>query len=73
MKDFRYYEDVATLVLDRDKCVGCTLCTQVCPHRVLEMDVDNRARIADLNGCMECGACVTNCPSGALAVSPGVG
>ncbi|MBW1643425.1 MAG: 4Fe-4S binding protein, partial [Deltaproteobacteria bacterium] len=25
------------------------------------------------NACMECGACVNNCPSNALEVSPGVG
>lgn len=73
MEDFRYYEDVATLVLDRDKCVGCTLCTQVCPHQVFEMDRENKAGIVDFDGCMECGACVTNCPSQALSVNPGVG
>ncbi|MCG8689317.1 MAG: 4Fe-4S binding protein [Desulfobacterales bacterium] len=72
MKDFRHYEDVATLVLDKDLCVGCTLCTQVCPHQVLEMQ-DTKADIVDFNACMECGACVQNCPTGALNVSPGVG
>ncbi len=72
MKDDRYYDDVATLALDRDKCVGCTLCTQVCPHQVLEME-DHKARIVDFNACMECGACVSNCPTEAISVNPGVG
>ena len=72
MKDFRHYEDVSTLALDTDRCVGCTLCTQVCPHQVFDMQ-DRKARIIDFNACMECGACVTNCPSGALRVNPGVG
>lgn len=72
MKDFRHYEEVATLVLDQDKCVGCTLCTQVCPHQVFEMD-DHKASIVDFNACMECGACVNNCPTQALSVNPGVG
>ncbi|MGD9281389.1 MAG: 4Fe-4S binding protein, partial [Desulfobacterales bacterium] len=32
-----------------------------------------KARIHDLDGCMECGACAKNCPTAAIAVSPGVG
>jgi len=72
MKEFRYLEDVATLVLDTARCIGCSLCTEVCPHQVLAMH-QNKAKIVDFNACMECGACVNNCPSDALAVSPGVG
>jgi len=72
MKELRYLDDVSTLVLDPDKCVGCGLCTEVCPRAVFEMR-QNKARIADFNACMECGACVNNCPSGAISVSPGVG
>lgn len=72
MKEFRHLEDVSTLVLDREKCIGCSICTAVCPHHVLEMK-EKKAAIVDFNGCMECGACVNNCPSGALSVNPGVG
>lgn len=72
MKTFRHIDNVSTLVLDQEKCIGCTLCTHVCPQQVLEMQ-EHRAVIVDLNACMECGACVNNCPSGALAVTPGVG
>ena len=72
MEGLRYLDDVSTLVLDPDKCIGCTLCTQVCPHNVFEMQ-DNTASLADYNACMECGACVNNCPSGAILVNPGVG
>ena len=72
METLRYLEDVSTLLLDEQKCIGCTLCTQVCPHAVFEM-ADKKARIIDLDACMECGACVNNCPSGAIEVSPGVG
>ncbi len=72
MEDLRYIDDVSTLVLDKDKCIGCILCTEVCPHSVFEM-IDKRAHIVDYNACMECGACVNNCPSGAILVNPGVG
>ena len=35
--------------------------------------VRHEARIADLDGCMECGACAGNCPVNALTLTPGVG
>ena len=72
MKSIRYMEDVVTLVLNVELCVGCGACTQVCPHGVLAVE-DRRARIVDLNGCMECGACAMNCPTAAVTVTPGVG
>jgi NAD-dependent dihydropyrimidine dehydrogenase PreA subunit len=72
MKSLRYIDDVVTLKLDLQACVGCGACTLVCPHRVFAVD-RGKVRIADLNGCMECGACVKNCPTGALEVTPGVG
>ena len=72
MKNIRYLENVATLILDKEACIGCSLCTVVCPHGVFEM-VDSKAVIVDLNGCMECGACVNNCPVYAIKVTPGVG
>jgi len=72
MKDLRYLDDVSTLVLDEEKCIGCSLCKEVCPQAVFEMR-HNKACIVDFNACMECGACVNNCPSEAISVSPGVG
>lgn len=68
----KYLKNVATLKLDSSKCSGCSICTQVCPHAVIEMR-DGRAAVKDLDACMECGACVKNCPAGALSVNYGVG
>lgn len=68
----RYLKNVATLSVDRDQCVGCELCTKVCPHGVLMM-ADGKASIVEIDQCMECGACSRNCPTAAIAVSPGVG
>lgn len=72
MKDFRHLKNVATLQLDRDACVGCGVCTTVCPHRILTLR-DKKAEIIDFDGCMECGACAMNCPTDAISVTPGVG
>jgi NAD-dependent dihydropyrimidine dehydrogenase PreA subunit len=72
MKNLRYLENVSTLSLEKDKCIGCGLCAVVCPHRVFEVS-GKKAEIKDLNACIECGACVINCPVQAVKVNPGVG
>jgi NAD-dependent dihydropyrimidine dehydrogenase PreA subunit len=72
MTGLRYLEDVITLRFDVDKCTGCQLCTQVCPHGVFAMD-GNRAKVVDRGACMECGACALNCAFGAIEVQSGVG
>ncbi len=72
MQKFAYFEDVVTLTLNPQKCVGCGLCVEVCPHAVLQM-ANGRVRIADRGACMECGACARNCPAAALDVRTGEG
>jgi ferredoxin len=72
MPELRYIDDVVTLGLDAEKCNGCMMCTMVCPHGVFVVE-DRKARIVELNACMECGACYTNCAQGAISLKPGVG
>ncbi|MCK9391333.1 MAG: 4Fe-4S binding protein [Syntrophales bacterium] len=72
MKDLIYLKDVVTLRVDTDKCTGCALCLEVCPHGVLVID-EKRVRIGNRDACMECGACSRNCPVGAVSVEAGVG
>lgn len=72
MRGFGYLKNVATLVLDREACIGCGRCEEVCPHQVFEV-ADRKARIVALDACMECGACALNCPVRAIRVEAGVG
>ena len=72
MSGLRYLANTTTLALDAGRCCGCRMCMTVCPHAVFAIE-DKKARIADRDACMECGACVRNCLAQALSVRPGVG
>jgi NAD-dependent dihydropyrimidine dehydrogenase PreA subunit len=61
-----------TLKLETEKCTGCGLCTDVCPHAVF-MLAERKAVIQHPERCMECGACMRNCQVQAIQVETGVG
>ena len=72
MRGFDYLKNVATLKLDRETCIGCGRCVEVCPHRVFTVR-ELKAVIVAFDSCMECGACARNCPVAAIQVDAGVG
>jgi len=56
------------VVLDESRCQGAGYCEQVCPVNVFEVDPDRR--LASLPGaahCVQCGACIVQCPCDALS------
>lgn len=68
----KYLANVTTLHYDIEECTGCGRCLEVCPRNVFTIE-DNKARIADRDACIECGACEKNCEFDALHVAAGVG
>jgi NAD-dependent dihydropyrimidine dehydrogenase PreA subunit len=64
--------DLNTLTYDALLCVGCGLCSTVCPHGVFAQE-GRKARLVRYGACIECGACQRNCPTGAIEVDSGVG
>ncbi|HLZ20448.1 MAG TPA: 4Fe-4S binding protein, partial [Smithellaceae bacterium] len=38
MSNLLYLKNVTTLQLDGQKCTGCGMCLDVCPHNVLGMN-----------------------------------
>ena len=69
--EHNYLKNVSTLKLMTDKCIGCNICVNVCPHRVFEVS-NGKARVTN-DKCIECGACALNCPVSAIEVNAGVG
>ena len=69
--EHNYLKNVSTLKLMTDKCIGCNMCVNVCPHRVFELS-NGKAKITN-DKCIECGACALNCPVSAIEVNAGVG
>jgi ferredoxin len=72
MTNMTYLKNVVTLQADTDKCIGCGMCLEVCPHEVFAIN-EKCVQILNRDACMECGACSLNCPVGALSVEAGVG
>ena len=68
----RYLANVVSLELNESRCNGCGMCLAVCPREVFALE-NGKARIADRDACIECGACQRNCPFPAVTVNPGVG
>ena len=54
--------------LDEDRCKGAGFCATVCPTRVFEIDTRRRlAILQNIGDCVQCGACIVQCPFDALS------
>jgi NAD-dependent dihydropyrimidine dehydrogenase PreA subunit len=56
-----------SVVLDEDKCKGAACCEQVCPRNCYQVERSHHlARIVRPDRCVQCGACIVQCPFDAL-------
>jgi ferredoxin len=51
--------------IDKETCIGCGACVDVCPVNALSM-VDGKAE-CDESACIDCGACIATCPVQAIS------
>ena len=58
-----------SVLLDKEKCTGCTTCLQHCPTEAIRI-VEGKARI-DSGLCIDCGECIRRCPHQAKKASAG--
>jgi NAD-dependent dihydropyrimidine dehydrogenase PreA subunit len=55
------------IVLDKERCRGAGICEQVCPKNCFEVDkVRHIATMPRSHECVQCGACIVQCPFDAL-------
>jgi 2-oxoglutarate ferredoxin oxidoreductase subunit delta len=54
--------------INRNWCKGCGICVHFCPEKVLEMDEQDKARVAHPEACICCMMCEMRCPDLAIEV-----
>lgn len=51
--------------IDKQSCMSCGRCLQICPSDAIDFDTDGKALI-DQTKCTQCGRCVRVCPKDAV-------
>ncbi len=57
--------DTITISIDYDRCTGSGECAKICPTNVYEV-VAGKSVVINIDECIECCACVENCPAEAI-------
>jgi len=58
-------KDLLSFEIIEDKCVGCTLCSRVCPVDAITGTV-KKPHVIDKTTCIKCGACMDKCRFNAI-------
>ena len=52
--------------IEKEKCVGCSGCVEVCPGNLIKLDAAGKADIRHISDCWGCTSCIKECPQGAI-------
>ncbi|MBR1810369.1 MAG: NADH-quinone oxidoreductase subunit NuoF [Clostridia bacterium] len=59
-------KNLTQIVIDAEKCKGCTACERKCPVGAISGTVRN-PHVIDQSKCIKCGACIETCRFGAIS------
>jgi heterodisulfide reductase subunit A len=57
--------------VEKDKCIGCSLCANLCPYQAIQMvkdDAGKRKAETVVASCKACGICASHCPTFAISM-----
>lgn len=60
-------KDLMEYIIDPELCVGCTLCSRVCPVDAISGD-KKMPHVIDPTVCIKCGACMEKCKFNAISI-----
>ena len=55
-----------SILIDKNKCVGCGKCSLVCPGSLIKLDKNRRAYIKYPKDCWGCTSCIKECKAYAI-------
>jgi NAD-dependent dihydropyrimidine dehydrogenase PreA subunit len=75
VKSATHEERRFSVSLDDERCKGIGVCGEVCPRNCFDVDrIGRTAHTINESDCIQCGACIVQCPLSALSfVTPGGG
>ncbi len=56
-----------SVIVDEEKCVGCSECVDICPVEVYEMQ-DGKSKPVSEDACLGCESCVEVCEADAIQI-----
>lgn len=66
---------MSKLIIDYDRCKGCSMCVVACPKKILQINKDrlnlkgyNPVDITDRDVCISCAMCATMCPDVCITI-----
>ena len=57
-----------SIQIDREKCVGCSRCKNICPGNLIAVNQERRAFLKRPYDCWGCTACLKECPVCAVSL-----
>ncbi|MGN9135519.1 4Fe-4S dicluster domain-containing protein [Clostridium sp. HCP1S3_B4] len=57
-----------SIAINKDKCIGCKCCMEVCPGSLIKLDENNKAYIKYPKNCWGCCSCIKECKKNAIGL-----